>query len=239
MPNSTLTHSVRFRLLVAIQAFLLLVSAIGPIAAFAADPTASPDPSATTVPSAEPTPDPTPEATPAPTPDPTPDPAPDPTPAPTPDPTPAPAPDPMPAPTPDPTPVPAPVATQDYIVTFASGIGGTEQAALLAAVGAEVVDSIPVLRMAAIRVPDGSNVVANLLADPSVSRVELDRVRATEASPSDPRYADQWSLPKIGWDIARDTTVPTGTATVALLDTGVDASHPDLAGQLVDGTSIV
>ncbi|MES2209391.1 MAG: S8 family serine peptidase, partial [Chloroflexota bacterium] len=32
---------------------------------------------------------------------------------------------------------------------------------------------------------------------------------------------------------------PAGTAVVALLDTGVDASHPDLSGQLVAGTSIL
>ena len=33
--------------------------------------------------------------------------------------------------------------------------------------------------------------------------------------------------------------MPSGSAVVALLDTGVDGSHPDLAGQLVPGTSIL
>ena len=35
------------------------------------------------------------------------------------------------------------------------------------------------------------------------------------------------------------SVTPTGTAVVALLDTGVDAAHPDLAGVLVPGTSIL
>ncbi len=92
--------------------------------------------------------------------------------------------------------------------------------------------------MAFIDVPNGSSVVADLLADGNVSRVEADRVRTAEADPSDSGYADQWSLPKIGWNNVFGSPV-SGSAVVALLDTGVDASHPDLAGQLVPGTSIL
>ena len=59
------------------------------------------------------------------------------------------------------------------------------------------------------------------------------------AVPSDPRYADQWSLPVIGWDQAFGTVSPSGSAKVAILDTGVDASHPDLNDNIVTGTSFV
>ena len=78
-----------------------------------------------------------------------------------------------------------------------------------------------------------------LYADASVARVEADTSRAAEASPSDPSFASQWSLPKIGWDQAFGTVTPTGSATVAILDTGVDAAHPDLAGAVLPGTSIL
>ena len=64
-------------------------------------------------------------------------------------------------------------------------------------------------------------------------------MRTAEADPNDTSYGDQWSLPKIGWNNVYGTVVPSGSAVVALLDTGVDASHPDLAGQLVGGTSIL
>ena len=36
-----------------------------------------------------------------------------------------------------------------------------------------------------------------------------------------------------------DTVNPSGTPKIAVLDTGVDASHPDLAGQLVPGTDVL
>ena len=76
-----------------------------------------------------------------------------------------------------------------------------------------------------------------LRASAGVVRVELDRGRAIEAVPSDPRYTEQWSLATIGWP---SVTVPAGgTATVAILDTGVDAAHPDLVGRLVEGASFV
>ncbi len=38
--------------------------------------------------------------------------------------------------------------------------------------------------------------------------------------------AQQWALPRIGWDQVYGSVSPTGTATVAILDTGVDASTP-------------
>ncbi len=52
-------------------------------------------------------------------------------------------------------------------------------------------------------------------------------------------YGDQWALPKIGWDQAYGVVDPAGSAVVAVLDTGVDASHPDLDGNIVAGTSFV
>src|SRR5207302_3998643 len=80
---------------------------------------------------------------------------------------------------------------------------------------------------------------ATLRANPAVQGVEADQVRAVQAAPSDPGYSSQWSLSRIGWDQAFGSVNPTGSATVAVLDTGIDASHPDLAGQLAPGTSIV
>jgi hypothetical protein len=131
------------------------------------------------------------------------------------------------------------VDTDDYVVTFAPGTGAAERARILAAAGADVVDTIASLRMAVVRVADGTSVVADLRAEPAVSRVELDRVRATEAGPSDRLYRRQWSLPHIRWDDVYRSVDPSGSAVVAVLDTGVDAAHPDLAGQLVEGTSLV
>ena len=102
-----------------------------------------------------------------------------------------------------------------------------------------MVDSIAALRIKVIEVPDGSSLVADLRANGNVAGVELDRVRDVEAAPNDTHYDDQWSLRKIGWDNVFGTVNPAGNAVVALLDTGVDASHSDLDGALVAGISIL
>src|SRR4029079_14574271 len=73
----------------------------------------------------------------------------------------------------------------------------------------------------------------------SVVRAEADKTRAAEAVPNDHSYPDQWSLPAIGWGDAREAVRVAGSSVVAVLDTGVEADHPDLAGQLVPGTSTV
>ena len=60
--------------------------------------------------------------------------------------------------------------------------------------------------------------------------------REAEAVPNDPSYSEQWALPQIGWDDAYGTIAPSGSATIAVLDTGVDAVD-DLS--LVDGYSAI
>ena len=43
----------------------------------------------------------------------------------------------------------------------------------------------------------------------------------------------------IWWDLPFGEITPTGLANVAILDTGIDATHPDLASNVVPGTSIL
>src|SRR5438128_11843393 len=100
---------------------------------------------------------------------------------------------------------------------------------------------IPALRLHVIDVPpsDLAAVRANYQADPRVVSVEENRTRLWEAVPADPLYSNQWALPRIAWDQVFGNVTPSGTARVALLDTGIDALHPDLAGKVVPGTSIL
>src|SRR5581483_8159205 len=55
--------------------------------------------------------------------------------------------------------------------------------------------------------------------------------------PNDPGYAEQWALPKMGWDQAFGSVSIGGSTTIAVLDSGVDARHPDLAGRMAAGQS--
>lgn len=55
---------------------------------------------------------------------------------------------------------------------------------------------------------------------------------------TDTAREDQWQLAQLGATTAWKTSTGTG-ATVAVIDSGVDASHPDLAGQVLMGNDFV
>src|SRR5256885_1738954 len=135
----------------------------------------------------------------------------------------------------------SPSPTSSLLVKLVEGLGAEAQADVIARDGGIERSVIPVLRLHVIEVPpsDFATVRANYQADPQVVSVEENRTRVSETVPGDPLYPNQWALPQIGWDQVFGTVAPAGTATVALLDTGVDALHPDLAGKVVPGTSIL
>ncbi|MFT7771854.1 S8 family serine peptidase [Roseateles sp.] len=77
-------------------------------------------------------------------------------------------------------------------------------------------------------------VAATLGRHPQLKFAELDQLVVPAAAPNDPYAGSQWHLNKLGLPSAWDTAQGAGV-TIAVLDTGVDASHPDLAGRLVPG----
>jgi hypothetical protein len=135
-----------------------------------------------------------------------------------------------------------PDPTEPYLVKFAAGTSNDAQATVLAEAGAESRSYIRALRIHSVLLPGGDSLQRSLNvleAASAVSRLEPDREREAGSTPDDPQYADQWSLPLIGWDNAFGSVNPGGSARVAILDTGIDGSHPDLDGNVVSGTSIL
>lgn len=54
-------------------------------------------------------------------------------------------------------------------------------------------------------------------------------------APNDPRYGEQWALPKIGAPQAWAKTMGDPKLIVAVVDSGVDYHHPDLQGRVIKG----
>jgi subtilisin family serine protease len=88
----------------------------------------------------------------------------------------------------------------------------------------------------------GPNVRPDRLPEsPIVITAEINELaEAMQVSdPNDTRYGEQWAFPVVGLPAAW-AAVPSGrTVTVAVIDSGICASHPDLAGRITTGYDFV
>jgi thermitase len=103
--------------------------------------------------------------------------------------------------------------------------------------GASVADEIQQLRIKRIKVPAHvlETVREALSHNPHVEFIENNFLAEPSTTPNDSYYPSQWHLPKInapsGWDITSGSeSIP-----IAIIDSGVDPDHPDLAGKLITG----
>jgi subtilisin family serine protease len=78
-----------------------------------------------------------------------------------------------------------------------------------------------------------------LQASPLVASVEDDGAATISLTPTDPLWSNEWYARKVHAPRAWDVTVGAGSAVIAVLDTGVQASHPDLAGRVLAGHDFV
>jgi subtilisin family serine protease len=80
-------------------------------------------------------------------------------------------------------------------------------------------------------------VAARLAHHPLLKSAEVDRLVAADLTANDPYAGSQWHLAKVQAPTAWDSAQGAGV-TIAILDSGVEASHPDLASQLVAGWNV-
>lgn len=106
--------------------------------------------------------------------------------------------------------------------------------AILGLVEASVVTEIPQLNVSVLSVKDQASALKKLRTQ-KIDYAEVDAV-ATKTLTADPLYPNQWGLPKISWDKLEASSsaynIATPSARIAIVDTGVDYNHPDLAGKV-------
>jgi thermitase len=117
---------------------------------------------------------------------------------------------------------------------------GLPRAALdnaLAAHGGKAIAKLADLDVYVVSLPPTASerAVARALSQhPHIKFAEPDALIPVDFVPNDTYYASEWHLQTIdapsAWNVATGSGV-----TVAILDSGIDATHPDLAGQLVPG----
>ncbi|MEM2669050.1 MAG: S8 family serine peptidase, partial [Candidatus Bathyarchaeia archaeon] len=125
----------------------------------------------------------------------------------------------------------------ELLLRFKPGVGRRSSGALLRSLGACVVDEIPQISVLVISVPGrvAERVKSALARNPIVDFVEENRLIEPSLTPNDPYYSRQWHLPAIGAPGAWNISTGSSDVVIAVLDSGVDPSHPDLAGKLLSG----
>lgn len=117
-----------------------------------------------------------------------------------------------------------------------AGASADAVAAAVATAGARQVRRVAGIGVLVLEVPAAARerALATLAASPAFAVVEHDPVVGLlERIPNDPMYPEQWGAELVRAPEAWATTVGVDSATVAVLDTGVDASHEDLDGAVM------
>jgi hypothetical protein len=97
-----------------------------------------------------------------------------------------------------------------------------------------VVRVLPQIKYAVIEVPTRTLQLSrgNLKKLPGIVSVDLDRAARPAYTPNDPEWPNMWHMTAIRADYAWNTTFGSPNVKVAVIDTGVLTSHPDLAANI-------
>jgi thermitase len=127
-------------------------------------------------------------------------------------------------------------SSSDYIlVKFKPGAGASETAEIHRQLGGKVKKTIPEIGVQVVKVPKGQakEKAKAYSSKAKVAYAEPDFVAEAMGDPDDPGFGYQWGLATVQAPQAWDVTTGSSSINIAILDTGVDLDHPDLADKIV------
>ena len=123
----------------------------------------------------------------------------------------------------------------DVIVRFAAHTNGETRSGVRHAAGVVRERTLPVSGLEVVDPRPGTSAataVARLERSPDVLYAERNLPRDAEQVANDPLLAQQWGLATVGAPAAWNITTGDRAVTVAVVDTGIDLTHPDLSPNL-------
>ena len=136
-----------------------------------------------------------------------------------------------------------PIVAGRVLVKFRDNVGLDHARQVAAALGARDAASLPGIGVLVLDLPeqaDERGFAHALAARDDVEFAEPDQiVSPSDVTPNDPWFGSwEWYLTKIQAPAAWSTTTGDKNIIIAILDTGIDSSHPDLQAKLVPGWNI-
>jgi subtilisin family serine protease len=125
----------------------------------------------------------------------------------------------------------------ELLVRFAPTATTAARADILDDLDAEVAERLPLSGLVRVRLDHGTSVqeaAAAFERRAGVRFAHANHIYRVAAAPNDPKFVDGtlWGMTKIEAPTAWDTTTGSNAVTVAVVDTGIDDAHPDLAANM-------